>query len=106
MPIRLYRCPRGHEEEVAVLSADQYPKTKPCFLCTDTSKNVPAPFAGKVGTKSVQEKALNAQGLIPYEAGLESDARKNREYAQEKHFARLTAAVEDVVRHDTTIRPD
>ena len=111
MPIRVYRCPNGHETEVP-LPSGPYSKTHACDWCLDAdtgepsvAKAVPARFAGKVPALG-REAALAKRGLIPWERGMEHDARRAREYKQEKFDRVLEQHVEAVVRENQDIRPD
>jgi hypothetical protein len=102
MPIRLYRCLAGHEEEEWF--HEDYPKVKLCS-CGSVSKAVPAPFAGSVDKES-RGAAFSAKGLVPWERGMEQDAERNARYRLEAQAQQLSLACEDVVRNDPTIRPD
>lgn len=105
MPIRVYRCREGHETEV-VLPFGKYPSTHACKFCIDdAAKSVPTRAAVSLSVAD-QIRALKKRGLIPYEKGMEADARRALEYKQEKLEQRLTKIVDEVVREDQTIRPD
>lgn len=103
MPIRLYRCEIGHETEVP-LPSGPYETTMTC-PCGAPAKSVPAPFAGAIDKES-RAAAFAKKGLVPWEKGMDVDAERAQRYHQEKHFADLSHAVEQVVREDNSIRPD
>ena len=104
MPIRVYRCREGHETEVSIQGS--YPKAHPCAFCIDdAAKSVPGRIAIST-TVGEQIQALRKRGLIPYEKGMEQDARSTRQSKLEKEQRRYDAIVDTVVRERQDIRPD
>jgi hypothetical protein len=104
MPLRLYRCPDGHEHE-AWYPGD-YPRTEACpHDCMLTARSVPAPFAGAID-KELRAAAFAKKGQVPWERGMDRDADRHARYRLEDQEKKISAVCEDIVRNDPTIRPD